>query len=175
MAEDTDNAVTFDERRVARLEGLPAIYKTAHERLAVELALQMEEPMETFKRHGLTPEQGAALLQSPGFAKILERMVTEVREQGLSFRMKARAIAEDLLPEAHDMATDPLVSSAVRLDAIKWTAKIADLEPRTKDEGARGGGGGLTLSITFTGQAPEKVVLGEHEVLEGQRVIKEAA
>lgn len=161
MSDATAPVQTFDERHTARMDAQPAVLRTAHERLAMELALRMESPEETFKRHGLTAEQGLELLQTAGFAKLLERMTVEVRENGVSFKMKSRAIAEDLLAEVHDMATDPLVSSAVRLDAAKSVVKWAGLEPKDDKEGARGGGG-LTLSITFAGGGPvEKVVQGE--------------
>lgn len=150
---------TAQDRQDARLGNVPELYRTTHERLAVELALHVEDAEEIFARYHYTVEQAAELLASAAFTALLERVSREVRETGLSFRMKARAIAEDLLPYAHEMATDPLASSAVRADLIKWSAKVADLEPKDSKDAARVGGG-LTLSITFAGQAPQQVVSG---------------
>ena len=73
-------------------------------------------------------------------------------------------MAEGLLPEVYDMSTDPLVSSAVRLDGVKWVAKMAGFEPKEKDEGKTGGG--FSLSITFAGQAPVQVVNSEPLLIE---------
>ena len=157
---DLPAVLTPDQVRDQRQDKIPSLYRTKHERLACELALKMETPEEVFRRHGYEAGEAVALLESPAFIAILERVATEVRETGLSFRMKARAIAEDLLPEAFDMATDPTVSSSVRLDAIKWAAKVADLEPRVKEE-QKGTGGGLTLNIMFAGQeAPARIIEG---------------
>ena len=151
---------TPEERHSSRLESISAFYRTKHERLACELSLKMEPPEEVFQRHGFDAEGAVRLLESPAFIAILERVATEVRETGLSFRMKARSLAEELLPEAVDMATDPTISASVRLDAIKWCAKVADLEPRAKEE-AKGVGGGLTLNIMFAGQEqPARIIEG---------------
>lgn len=152
-----------DTRHDTRLAALPSLYKTTLERLACELAFALEPPEETFQRYNYSIEQAAVLLEMPSFVKLLDRVTTEVREAGLTFRAKARIMAEELLPQAFEMATDPYCSGAVRMDAIKWSAKMGDLEPKQKDEG-KGVGGGLTLSITFAGQAPQQVVGGREPV-----------
>ena len=159
----TDLPITVDTeaataRQAARLENIPEVYRGALERLCIELALHMEAPDEVFASHHYTPEQAAELVESPAFIAMLERVTKDVREQGLSFRHKAKAISEEVLPIALDMMTDTYISAAVRADLIKWVAKVAGNEPKEKDEGRTGGG--LTLSITFAGQAPQQVVTG---------------
>lgn len=149
---------TAGERQEARQSTIPALYRTTHERLACELALRMESPEDVFQRYGYNPESAAALMESPAFTQLLERIGVEIRENGLSFRMKAKAISEELLPHAYDLATDPLCSAAVRADLIKWAAKVAGNEPAPAKTGAEGGTGGFTLSITFAGQAPTQIV-----------------
>lgn len=136
---------------------VPALYKTTHERLAVELALKMDDPQDIFLRYGYTLDEGLALLELPAFSVMLARIGAEIAQNGLSFKAKIRAIAEDLLPTAHALATDPLTSAAVRKDIIIWAGKMAGHEPK-EEKGAQVGGGGLNLSITFSGQAPTQVV-----------------
>ncbi|MHB8388056.1 MAG: hypothetical protein ACYDBH_00580 [Acidobacteriaceae bacterium] len=161
----TDDGPSATElRQEARLAGIPAIYRTTHERLACELALHIEEPEEVFARYGYGVDEAMALMETPAFALLLDRIAREIRESGLSFKMKARAQAEELLASSFVMATDPYVSAAVRADLIKWTAKMAGHEPREKEDGKLGGG--LTLSITFAGQSPQKVVGHEPLTLE---------
>lgn len=151
-------------RQTARLEDVPEIYRKTHERLAVELALHVDDAAEIFARYGYTDEQAAELVESPAFVLLMQQAQKSVVEEGLSFRMKAKLIAGELLPYAHDLATDPLISAAVRMDAIKWAASVAGFSPKeTKDDGKTGGG--LTLSITFAGQAPQRVVSSQHEPL----------
>ena len=147
----------MDSRQDRRMAEVPELYRQTHERMAVELALHMDDAESIFASYHYTPDQAAELLESPAFVALLERVTKEVREQGLSFRMKARAIAEDLLPHAYEMATDASCSAAVRADLIKWASKVGDLDPKpTKDDSKTGGG--LTLSITFSGQQPQTVV-----------------
>lgn len=143
--------------QAARLEDVPAIYRKTYERLAVELALDVDDAEGIFSRYGYSPEQAADLMESPAFIALLQIATKETRESGMSFRTKAKLIAGELLPYAVDLATDPLQSAAVRADMIKWAAKVAGFEPKESKDDSKGGSG-LTLSITFAGQAPQQVV-----------------
>ena len=146
-----------EERQDERQSAIPALYKTTHERLACELALRMDDTDAVFERYGYSPEAAQELMESPAFTALLAQVGAEIRENGLSFRLKAKAISEDLLPHAYDIATDPLQSAAVRADLIKWSARVAGNEPAPA-KGVEQGSGGFTLSITFAGQEPMRVV-----------------
>lgn len=156
---------TAQQYQDQRIASLPAVYRTAHEQLACELALQMEEPEDIFARYGYTPDQGIALMGTPQFSVLLERVSREVRESGLSFKTKAKMQAEALLTQSFQIATDPLQSAAVRADLIKWTAAVAGYSAK-KDDDKASAGSGLNLTITFAGQAPMKVVQNEPIALE---------
>ena len=147
-------------RQSTRLAEIPEIYRKNHERLAVELSLKVDDADSIFASYGYSPEQAADLLESPAFLTLLGQAAKEVQESGLSFRTKAKLLAGELLPYANDIATDPQQSAAVRADLIKWSAKVAGFEPKEKEEGKTGGG--FTLSITFAGQEPQKVI-SSHE------------
>ena len=150
---------TASSRQQQRLAALPAVYKTQSERLAVELALKLDDPTVIFARHGYDAHQALELLQSKDFTALLERVAKEVQEQGLSFRAKARVMAEDLLQHGYELATDEMASAAVRADLIQWYARIADLEPAPKEKGGgTGTGGGMVLNITFAGQEKQAVI-----------------
>ena len=151
---------TAQDYQDTRMGALPAVYRTAHERLACELALQMEEPGVIFERYGLDESQAIALMESPGFAATLARIGKEVKESGLSFKMKVRAQAEELLGHSFEIATDPLAPTSERVKLIQWTARVAGYEPKEGKEEGRAGGG-LNLTIQFAGQAPVQVV--QHE------------
>ena len=144
-------------RQATRLAEIPELYRKTHERLAVELALKVDTPDAVFAEYGYTPEQAADLLETPAFEALLRQAAKEVAETGLSFRTKAKLLAGELLPYANDIATDPLQSAAVRADLIKWSAKVAGFEPKESKDDSKTGGG-LTLSITFSGQQPQTVV-----------------
>lgn len=169
----TDALIPFDDFPQAtaqqaqdeRMRNVPSLYKTTHERLAVELALHMEEPEAVFLRYGYSPEQADELMNTAAFTVLLSRIGKEIAENGLSFRAKIRAIAEDLLPTAHALATDPLTSAGERVKIIQWAAKLAGHEPKeTKDDGRSSGG--LNLTIQFANAAPLKVVSQESALIE---------
>lgn len=146
-------------RQAARLEDVPEIYRKKLERLAVELALNITDAEEIFAQYGYTPDAAAELVENPAFVLLMQQAQKEVFETGLSFRTKAKLMAGELLPYAHDIATDPLQSAATRATLIQWVTKVAGLEPKeAKDDGKTGGG--LTLSITFSGSAPQQVISG---------------
>lgn len=152
-----------ETRQSSRMAEIPELYRQKHERLAVELALGMDNAGAIFATYGYDPEQAADLIESPAFITLLERVTRDVRENGLSFKAKIKAVAEELIPTAFDLATDPLVSSAVRKDIIVWAAKLAGHEPKeTKDDGKTSGG--FTLSIQFAGAAPTQII-SAHEPL----------
>ena len=154
-------------RQDARIAALPALYKTQHERLACELALKLDDSAVIFQRHGYDADQALALLETKEFSITLDRVAREMQASGVTFRAKARAMAEDLLPHAYEIATDDLASPAVRADIIQWMARVADLEPAPKPkDGVPTGGSGLHLSITFAGEAPMKVIGSEPLTLE---------
>ncbi len=150
-------------RQSDRLAALPSIYQTKFERLAYELALRMEPVEDTFQRYGYTAEAAASLLESPEFRALCDRVGDDVQKNGLSFKAKAKAQAEELLAHSFDMATDPLVSSAVRADLIKWTARVAGLEPKGDKDNEKNAGGGLTLNISFAGQPAHPILSSGHE------------
>jgi hypothetical protein len=145
-----------ETRQATRLGEVPELYRQKHERLAVELALHIEDAGEIFSRYGYSDDQAAELCENPVFISLLKQTTQEVQTSGLSFKVKAGLIAGELLPYAHELATDPYVSSAVRLDSIKWVSKVAGFDVADKDAGKVGGG--LTLSITFSGNQPQQIL-----------------
>lgn len=124
-------------------------------RLAFDVALAgADKAMEVFARYKIDPGAAVNLIQNPVFQQQLKRYAQEIEEGGLTFRQKAKILAEDLLPHAYDLATDVTYPAAVRADMIQWMAKVADLEPVKSNGKDITGHGGFSLQILFAGQAP---------------------
>lgn len=165
-----DGLPAATQRQAERLAALPAAYKVQYERLAIELALKLDDSAVIFQRHGIAVDQALELLETPAFTALLTQATADVKEKGLSFRAKARVMAEDLLQHGYEIASDEYASAAVRADLIQWMARVADLEPAKKDGKDTGGGGGLHLSITFAGQEKQAVVNGREPItIEAER------
>ena len=89
---------------------LPAKHYSWSDRLAMDIALVLEHSGDS--------------LDEVGFLR------GEVREKGMTFRLKARAQAEELLTTSWTLIHSPDVSAAVKADLIKSTVKWGGLEPR---------------------------------------------
>lgn len=136
-------------------------------RIPYVLALGLHKPSEVFAKYGVSDEQARALIANPVFLDTLKRYKDEVTANGISFKLKAKIQAEDLLTHSYVLATNPEVPAAVRADLIKWTAKMAGLEPSDKKGDGGTGGGGFSLKIVFGGSAEPRVIQGSHTVIEG--------
>lgn len=124
-------------------------------RLALELAMAgPDKAMEVFGRYKVDHAAAVELIQNPLFLKQLEQYKQELEASGMSFRMKARVLAEDLLPEAYVIAKDTMYPAAVRADMIQWMTKIADLEPVKANGKDVAQVGGFSLQILFAGGTP---------------------
>jgi hypothetical protein len=73
-------------RQAARLEDVPEIYRKTHERLAVELALHVDDAADIFNRYGYTDDQAAALVESPAFVALMQQAQKEVVEPGSGYK-----------------------------------------------------------------------------------------
>lgn len=148
-----EGTTTLDQRQRARLApGYEAgVDEPFDPRLAYELALEMAPAAETFQKYGVDEAAAVALLRAPAFVAKVKQYREEIVAGGVSFKLKAKVQAEDLLTHSYEMATDSEVPPSVRADLIKWTAAVAGLGPvkETKEGGGGGAGAGFSLNITF--------------------------
>lgn len=103
-------------------------------RLAMDLALMLEGSGETVDevlvRHDKTKDDLLIFVEDPVFEKRVAEYRDEIRDKGVTFRMKARAQAEELLTTSWVLIHAPDVSPSVKADLIKSTVKWAGLEPK---------------------------------------------
>ena len=141
-----------------RMDNLPLNLTRWNDRLAFDIALTLEgsgEPIgDVVKRHRIDPADLLEFKQDPVFLRKVDHYRNEIREKGITFRLKARAQAEELLTTSWLLIHDPAVSPTVKADLIKSTVKWAGLEP--KDTGpADGGGGGVKITINLGSNAAD--------------------
>jgi hypothetical protein len=134
------------------MDNLPLNHTKLNDRLAFDVALTLEGSGETLqeviKRHNISANDILTFNADPIFLKKVAGYRTEVREKGLTFKLKARAQAEELLTTSWLLIHDSAVSPAVTADLIKSTVKWAGLEP--KDAGPQDNGtGGVKITINL--------------------------
>jgi hypothetical protein len=134
------------------MDNLPLNHTKWNDRLAFDVALTLEGSGETLQeivgRHRITTNDILTFNADPIFLKKVEHYRAEVQEKGLTFKLKARAQAEELLTTSWLLIHDAAVSPAVKADLIKSTVKWAGLEP--KDAGPQDQGtGGVRITINL--------------------------
>ena len=96
------------------MDNLPLNNTNWNDRLAFDVALTLEGSGETLQeimgRHNITPSDILAFNADPIFLKKVEHYRGEVRDKGLTFKLKARAQAEELLTTSWLLIHDPAVS-----------------------------------------------------------------
>lgn len=129
-------------------------------RMAYEIACGMEDPAAIAERYGVTSADWSALVGHKPFLMAVARYRKELKDSGYTFKTKAHMQAEDLLGTAYLMAKDPETPSNVRADLIKWTAKIAGLEPDNREAGSRGpSGAGFQIHINLGDERGKNVTI----------------
>lgn len=153
------------------MDSLPLHLTKWTDRLAFDVALCLEGSGETLDeiktRHKIDASDLLVFNADPVFLKRVESYRDEVREKGLTFRLKARAQAEELLTTSYMLIHDPAVSPAVKADLIKSTVKWAGLEPKnTDDQNANTGGVKIMINL---GSSPQdaKIIDATPRVIEG--------
>ncbi len=144
----------------------PVEYTKWTDRLCFDIALKLEgsgeDLPEILARHSLSSSELADISKDPVFDKKVKHYRDEIREKGITFRLKARAQAEELLTTSWSLIHHPDVSAAVKADLIKSTVKWAGLEVKGD---APESTGGVSITINLGGTSQEMRVV-EHEPAE---------
>ena len=106
-------------------------------RLLLDLVIAVDTLDEILLRYGLSHEEYNILTSNLVFRRELAATMRDIRENGASFRSKARIQAESYLPVIDDMIWSPDVAPGTRLSAIQSVVRWGDLEPKEKKEQAQ--------------------------------------
>lgn len=100
-------------------------------RMCFEIALALDPLDKILERYGIAPDQFKRLSQNTQFKQQIIEFRKEIKDKGLSFKEKAKMMAEDMLTTAYDIIHHPQTSASVKADLIKWTAKVAGYDAPT--------------------------------------------
>lgn len=111
-----------------------------------DVAAEIDELPTIAKRWSIPLKRLEQLLETPSIKLQVEQKRAEMKASGLTFRMKAEVLAEDIMLEAYHAAKDPESSNAFKLQTAQWLTKIADREPK---QNAIAPGTGFSLQINI--------------------------
>ena len=144
------------------MDTLPLKHTKWSDRLAFDIALMLEGSGESLdeviERHKIKAEDIITYNKDQVFLKKVESYRNEIRDKGMTFKVKARAQAEELLTTSWTLIHSPDVSAAVKADLIKSTVKWGGLEPKN-DVIAEGGSGGVKITINLGDQEHRATII----------------
>jgi len=118
----------------------------------MDVALMLEKSgdkmADVLTRHSITFDDLMRYNADPVFLKKVLHLRDEIRERGMTFRLKARVQAEELLKTSWSLIHAAEVSPTVKADLIKSTVRWAGLEPKG-DVVMSDGGGGVAITINL--------------------------
>lgn len=137
------------------------------DRFALDLAMTLEgsgdKPAELLREHGYTPADLEAFGKDPLFAQRVNGYRTQLRERGLTFKLKAQVQAELLLDTSWDLIHTPDVSAAVKADLIKWTSKVAGFDNNKDTSGGSDNGVVININMGDANAPPPGIRVIDHE------------
>jgi hypothetical protein len=119
--------------------------------LPVEIALQTAPLAEIREEYGFSEEEWEALRFNPQFIADLGAAAEMVKKEGMSFKLKARLQAEELLKTSWRLIHAPSdeVPPSVKADLVKATMRWAGYD--NKDNAAGAVSNGFNIQINLGG------------------------
>jgi hypothetical protein len=117
--------------------------------LPIEIALKTASMAEIKADYGYSDDEWDALKHHPAFLADLAVAVEMVKKEGMSFKLKARLQAEELLKTSWRLIHAPAeeVPSSVKADLLKATMRWAGYD--IKEQAVAGGGNALNIQINL--------------------------
>lgn len=124
----------------------------------IEIALRTSSTRAICEEYGITEEEWDRIRFEPLFLDDLARAVEMLKTEGMSFKLKARLQAEEVIKTNWRLIHDPDVPASVRAQQINATVRWAGYDtPPSKDGPAAGNG--FSININLNGDGP-KVISG---------------
>lgn len=121
--------------------------------LPLEIAMRVAPTREICEAHGIGKAEWDELRAHPEFRRAVAEAVEALKTEGVSFKMKARLQAEELLKTSWALihADAHEVPAHVKADLIKFTIKAAGLDA-SKEQVAGAQQNALQINIDLSGR-----------------------
>jgi hypothetical protein len=116
--------------------------------LPIELAMHTAPVSEICAAYDITKDDFIALTNDPVFVKAYADAKEALQKDGVSFRLKARIQAEELLKKSWSLIHSDHTPTTVKADLIKATVRWAGYEPKGDGPGS-GLGNAFQININL--------------------------
>ena len=120
----------------------------------------MEDDAEIAARYGFEGERWEKLKRWKPFNDAVAKQKAELEQNGVTFRIKAKSLTEDIFEDAYKIARSNDTTLLQKLEFVKLGAKLADMEPKASAQVASGPGFSITINLA---QEPKKEKIIEVE------------
>jgi hypothetical protein len=115
--------------------------------MILAMAIGMEDPEEVASRYGFDGIRWKAMQSWKPFNDAVAKQKAELEQNGVTFRIKAKALTEDVFEDAYKIARSNDATLLQKLEFIKLGAKLGDMEPKASAQVASGPGFSITINL----------------------------
>jgi len=116
--------------------------------LILNIAMGMEDPKEIASRYGFEGLKWEKLQTWKPFTDAVSAKKAELETSGITFKIKAKALTEDVFEDAYRIARGNDASLLQKLEFVKLGAKLGDMEPKTNTQVQAGPGFSITINLS---------------------------
>lgn len=115
--------------------------------LILAIAMGMEDPKEVASRYGYEGLKWELLNAWKPFTDAVAAKKAELETSGITFKIKAKALTEDVFEDAYRIARGNDATLLQKLEFVKLGAKLGDMEPKASAQVQAGPGFSITINI----------------------------
>lgn len=115
--------------------------------MILAIAIGMEPDVEIASRYGFEGARWDKLQQWKPFNDAVAKQRAELETSGMTFRIKAKSLTEDVFEDAYKIARSNDATLLQKLEFIKLGAKLGDMEPKTNTAIQAGPGFSITINL----------------------------
>ena len=116
--------------------------------LILNVAMGMEDPKEIASRYGFEGIKWEKLQSWKPFIDAVASKKAELETSGITFKIKAKALTEDVFEDAYKIARSNDATLLQKLEFVKLGAKLGDMEPKTNVQAQAGPGFSITINLS---------------------------
>jgi hypothetical protein len=116
--------------------------------LILTIAMGMEDPQAVAARYGFEGPRWDKLQEWKPFKDAVAQKIAELDTSGITFKIKAKALTEDVFEDAYKIARGNDATLLQKLEFVKLGAKLGDMEPKANAQVQAGPGFSITINLS---------------------------
>lgn len=161
----------MDDDLLPQLDQKPVL--DVPQEMILGIAIGMEDDAEIAARFGFEGVRWERLKAWKPFNDAVAAQRAELEQNGVTFRIKAKSMTEDVFEHAYKIAKSNDATLLQKLEFIKVGAKLGDLEPKANAQVAAGPGFSITINLGDSGKKTIDIPAPEVKEIEMEEAIVE--